>query len=224
MEIIRVRDASEAEILFLDVLRYEASVIPAPNQINMLLPGGRSAAPAVKAVKRAPGSLLKRLHIYLTDERLSEPYNKDDLLAMGLEELIESSRFPIEHLHAPAVSQDLQSLRNAYEESLPKFSLIFAGVGEDGHTASLFPGSSVLASYRDVEIITDSPKPPPKRITLTPHCFRRYRSTSHVYVLFFGEEKQHALNLFMTHDDPLICPATLFKGFTHLTVVTDLEV
>jgi 6-phosphogluconolactonase len=72
---------------------------------------------------------------------------------------------------------DLEAAAAAYERELqsafegarvPHFDLIFLGMGPDGHTASLFPGSPALAECKRLVVpVMDAPKPPPRRLTLT---------------------------------------------------------
>ena len=64
-------------------------------------------------------------------------------------------------------------------------------MGPDGHVASLFPGSPQLDADDQVAVgVTDSPKPPPERVTLTFGALNRSRS---VWFLVSGEEKAGAV-------------------------------
>jgi 6-phosphogluconolactonase len=56
----------------------------------------------------------------------------------------------------------------AYDRGIPRFDIIHLGLGEDGHTASLFPGSPALQERQVlVYSVHDAPKPPPDRLTFT---------------------------------------------------------
>lgn len=71
---------------------------------------------------------------------------------------------------APAYQEDIQrSFNEASDDvTLPRFDLVLLGCGPDGHTCSLFPGHDLLKEEdRWVATETKSPKPPPRRISLT---------------------------------------------------------
>ena len=75
----------------------------------------------------------------------------------------------------------------------PKFDLILLGMGSDGHVASLFPNHLALNEKEEwVSFITDSPKPPPERITFTLPVIN---SASNVAVVVTGDSKAEAVNL-----------------------------
>ena len=72
-----------------------------------------------------------------------------------------------------------------------EFEVVLLGIGPDGHVASLFPGSPQLeVDDRIAVAVTDSPKPPPERITLTFDALNRARS---VWVIASGEGKAEAV-------------------------------
>ncbi|KAH7665201.1 6-phosphogluconolactonase protein [Dioscorea alata] len=96
----------------------------------------------------------------------------------------------------------------------PKFDLILLCVGEDGHIASLFPGHPALEDKDNwVTFITDSPVPPPERITFTLPVIN---SASNVALVVAGEEnKANALSIIFSDDnddiDALSLPAQMVR-------------
>lgn len=76
--------------------------------------------------------------------------------------------------------------------SFPPIDVALLGLGEDGHTASLFPGNPVLDDLtHDVAAIHDAPKPPTERVSLT---LRSLKNARERLFLVTGNQKQEALN------------------------------
>ena len=77
------------------------------------------------------------------------------------------------------------------EHGAGEFDVLMLGVGPDGHVASLFPGHPALDATDTIALgVTDSPKPPPERTTLSFECLNRSRQ---VWFLVSGEEKADAV-------------------------------
>jgi 6-phosphogluconolactonase len=102
-------------------------------------------------------------------------------------------------------------LRVEFEGAL---DVLLLGMGEDGHIASLFPSRSLPDSGL-VAHVSDSPKPPLDRITLTPAALA---TASRAVLSAFGESKREPLRRLLAGDQTL--PAQALKG---LVVVTDLD-
>ncbi len=82
------------------------------------------------------------------------------------------------------------AIEYARELGTTLFDVCHLGLGPDGHTASLFPNSKQLLATSLTFGVTDSPKPPPNRITLTFPAINRSRS---IVLLVTGEGKYEAL-------------------------------
>ena len=63
--------------------------------------------------------------------------------------------------------QQLHRATNTSPSTRPTLDLVLLGLGEDGHTASLFPGSPALRDNKSLIAVTQSPKDPPTRLTMT---------------------------------------------------------
>jgi 6-phosphogluconolactonase len=134
----------------------------------------RHWAPAVK--RRAEAG--ERLRFYVVDERkvaFEDPLcnwkscTEDLLVPAGLGE---------QRSHYVTNAADYAALLRAEFGAAPVvFDQVYLGMGEDGHTASLFPGKPSLNDLTSVVLdVTDSPKPPPERVTLGLGTIRASRS------------------------------------------------
>ncbi|KAF2691680.1 6-phosphogluconolactonase [Lentithecium fluviatile CBS 122367] len=127
---------------------------------------------------------LDKWEIFFADERAVPLDHEDSNFKLVKEEILDNAPaalgkpkvFPIDVKYL----DDVQELADQYEQTLvsvfaardsvrlPMFDLLLLGCGPDGHTCSLFPGSPLLReSEAWILAISDSPKPPPKRITLS---------------------------------------------------------
>lgn len=121
--------------------------------------------------------------IFYADERIVPLDHEDSNHKLCQDSLYSKVPIPAANIHTldpSLIDGDIEEVADAYEKELirefasanaarfPIFDLILLGTGPDGHTASLFPGHALLSEEdRWVAPIADSPKPPPKRVTLT---------------------------------------------------------
>lgn len=114
------------------------------------------------------GPLLPRwdgVHVWFADERCVGPDDPQSNALMVRETLVA----PGVVTHRMQGELGAEAGAHAYERELGDVVLdaVLLGLGEDGHTASLFPGNPALEATGRVAPVHDSPKPPPDRITLT---------------------------------------------------------
>ena len=96
--------------------------------------------------------------------------------------------------HASSLSGYKKILNSYFLGFLPVFDVIFLGMGEDGHTASLFPGGEYLDDDIEMVLETEAPAPPVKRLSLAPLVIH---SAHQVVVVIAGEYKAWALKQFI---------------------------
>jgi 6-phosphogluconolactonase len=125
-------------------------------------------------------------------------------------------------LAAAALSYEQLLAANAESgDAAPNFDIHLLGMGPEGHINSLFPDTpAVRETTRLVVGVDDSPKPPPKRITLTLPAVQRSRE---VWVLVSGAEKADAAAAAIGGADPVSVPAAGAVGRENTVWFLDAE-
>lgn len=136
---------------------------------RIALPGGRTPA---HCLQRLSGYALpwSQLHCYLGDERclpVGDEARNDSMLA---DSLWSRAAIPAANIHPiPAELGPVDAARayTAVIEAAGRIDIALLGMGEDGHTASLFPGNRALSLKEPAVPVFDAPKPPPQRVSLS---------------------------------------------------------
>ncbi len=188
--------------------------IAARGHASLVLSGGGTPAATYRELSRrpAPGGSWARVGVWFADERGVPPGDPESNLRLARETLIAPAGIPPANVHRMEADRpDLEAAAAEYESGFPSAAdVMVLGVGEDGHTASIFPGSPlVIEEARRVAAIRDSPKPPPVRLTITPRVLREARE---VLVLAIGTGKAGAVARALAADgEPGRTPARLVR-------------
>ncbi len=184
------------------IVRLIRETLAKQGRFTFALSGGSTPQPlySLLATKYADKIPWEKVHFFWGDERYVEPTDKLSNVKMIRETLLDHLDIPIHHAHPMPTSfndpeeaarnyEDL--LRSFFPDAFPVFDLILLGLGEDGHTASLFPKSAILMEERKwVTVAQNSPKPPPTRLTLT---YPAINHASNIFFLVSGKKKAKAI-------------------------------
>ncbi len=170
------------------------------------LAGGGTPKRLYQHLMQAHGDAMpwSKVHLFWGDERCVPPDHQASNVRMAREALIDHADIPEANLHVPPVAgrspvdaaaeyeAELRAFfrdRDATPQGWPAFDLILLGIGGDGHTASLFPGSDALDAG-DRWVVASQAPPEAEirdRITLTMPVLNHARN---VFVLTSGEAKR----------------------------------
>ena len=142
---------------------------------SVALPGGSVATTFFPRLAQTPVDW-SRTHFFWADERAVPPTDPESNFDLARSLWLEPAHVPAAQIHRmEADASDLAAAAAAYSHTMarllgspPALDLALLGVGPDGHVGSLFPGHPLLGEEsRWVAAVEDSPKPPPRRLTLT---------------------------------------------------------
>ncbi len=171
------------------------AAITARGRFSLALPGGSVAESFLPAMAKAAIDWA-RVDLFFGDERAVPPEHPDSNFAHAKRLLLDHVAAQVHRIRGEA--QDLAAEAGRAERELIEtvgvegvLDVVLLGVGPDGHVCSLFPGNAALhEEARLLSVVEDSPKPPPRRLTLT---LRALRAARLVVVAAFGATKAESV-------------------------------
>lgn len=188
------KDAEQASIAVADFLIEKTkNVLQTKARCNIVLPGGNTPAQCLKIIAESDLPW-EKIHWYLGDERcypVAHTDRNDTMIKKNIWSLINA---PKENNHSiPAESGAVEAAK-IYSNEIEKsggLDIVLLGMGEDGHTASLFPENEALDSHEIAVAVYNSPKAPDERVSLS---INTLTAIKYKIVLALGEGKKHAIN------------------------------
>lgn len=183
------------------IARRARAAVAARGRFHLVLAGGTTPEPTYRALadRHASDVPWDRVHVWYGDERCVPPTDPASNHLAAERALL--SRVPMlpEHVHRIRGEDAAGAAADRYESELrevfgratsPEFDVVLLGVGSDGHTASLFPRSPVLAERVRWVSPATAPVAPTRRVTLTLPAFAGARE---VVFLVTGASKRSVL-------------------------------
>lgn len=161
---------------------------------DIVLAGGNTPRKLYRALRNADADWTC-WHVWFGDERCAPPDDPERNSKMARDEWLDHVAIPVGNVHAiPAESgaREAAALYARELRSVDTFDLLLLGLGEDGHTASLFPGQDwgMHADSPDAIAVFKAPKPPPERVSLSA---QRLSNARNVLYLVEGAGKRGAV-------------------------------
>ena len=214
-----------------EVGRLATAAVEARGTFSVALSGGSTprllyrllSDPAEPFLRQVPWP---QVHFFFGDERGVPPDDPASNFRMAREALLDL--VPAGSVHRMEAELGAPEAANRYQAALqdhfgsaetPVLDLALLGLGTDGHTASLFPGSPALRERRRWVVAASGPPPAAERITLTPPLFERARS---LLFLVAGADKAEPLRRLLRArpgEDPI--PAAQLRPTGAVLVMAD---
>lgn len=179
-------------------------------RFDIALSGGNTPQKLFKALVKKHHDTIpwERVHFWWGDERCVKPDNDQSNFRMANEHLFVKIPVPSKNIHRihgennPATEADRYAAEIKkhlkMKDGVPAFDLILLGLGEDGHTASIFPGRPDLFHTNSLCAVAEHPETGQKRITLTGKILN---NASNIFFLVTGEGKAKRISEIMNNEE-----------------------
>ena len=184
------------------ILDAAADAIQRRGRFTIVLAGGNTPQGVYRMLRDADTDW-SCWQVYFGDERCVPTGDPERNSRMAAEAWLDHVAIPENQVHALPAERGAQAAAHAYAKTLRNvddFDLVLLGLGEDGHTASLFPNHDwgAGADSADALAVFDAPKPPPQRVSLSARRLSRARA---VLFMVTGEAKRDAVTRLRANAD-----------------------
>jgi 6-phosphogluconolactonase len=198
------------------ILQAAATAIQERGVFRLVLAGGRTPEKVYRQLAAARANW-HNWHIYFGDERCLPAGHPDRNSQLAARSWLAHGQIPADHIHPIPAELGAVTAAQRYAERVSQarpFDMVLLGIGEDGHTASLFPGHA-FPPDEAVHAVSGAPKPPPERVSLSVASL----SDSHdVLVLVTGSGKHEAVRQWQQGAD---LPITRISARRRMIVLLD---
>jgi len=187
-------DRELAQTAAITILSHAARACRERGSFHIILPGGRTPAATFALLRQAEVDW-SEWQVYFGDERCLPAGHPERNDSVARNTWLDHVRIPADQVHAIPAELGAEHAAAAYAavvDGVERFDLVLLGLGEDGHTASLFPGHD-LGDRPDapaVLAVHDAPKPPSDRVSLSARTLSRCRCG---LLLISGAGKRNAV-------------------------------
>jgi 6-phosphogluconolactonase len=188
-----------AEAACLQILSAADSAISEQGKFKLVLAGGGTPEKVYRLLAKSNADWAN-WHIYYGDERCLPADHPDRNSLMVALVLLDKVAIPETQIFTIPAELGPEKAAEQYRQTVAEagtFDMVLLGMGEDGHTASLFPGH-LHQQDELTHAVYDSPKPPPERVSISAKALS---NTRELIFLITGANKQEAVNLWRSGRD-----------------------
>lgn len=185
---------------------------------RIVLAGGRTPEAAYRLLV-GEDTDWSRWEIFFGDERCLPVDDTERNSHMAAQAWLDQVAIAKSHIHPIPAEQGAEAAAQAYTaqvQAATPFDMVLLGMGEDGHTASLFPGQQHPAE-EPVHAVHNAPKPPADRVSLSQRLLSNARQ---VLILVTGSGKRDAVKAWKAGDT---LPVASIRGHSGVDVLIDRD-
>ena len=189
------QDKNQLEsILLQDILNVAKNAVRKKGSFKIVMAGGSTPERLYKSFLDISNQNFSDWELYVGDERSlpedSKDRNSNMIKRSFIDHLPNDSKPKFFPINTEKGSQEASNEYNSIINMIDQFDLVLLGLGEDGHTASLFPGHQ-WDQQLNVVAVSNAPKPPSDRVSMTPKAFLKAKK---IFFIVTGHGKRDAVN------------------------------